>query len=240
MPYVLYIILPSIYCLFNFFIKIKYFYSKKMEFFLLIFFSYINFIFAESQISEIQKIKVRACIKLQSKKYKEEEEKVTHYLEYMSKELNSEPRQIMYIVLSICTKIIPEQYARVIHKTSGDLNLNKNNTLLNKIYNFEYYNFDDIEFIKTAYKEFLPAFEVVKEEIKNQKEYYKGVYFEFTKKPLFRLFFIYFIINTIIIFYRRIKYPPIINNNIQIEKEENNNSKEEKKKKNKHRKEKKE
>ena len=175
-----------------------------MEFLLIFFFS-INFIFSEDNIPEILKIKVRACIKLQSKKYKEEEEKVTHYLEHMSKELNAEPRQIMYIALAMCTKIIPDQYARVIHESSGDFNLNKNNTLLTKIYNFEYYNFDNIELIKKAYKEFLPAFEVVKEEIKMQREYYSGgFYFEFMKKPLFKLFFIYFIINTIIIFYRRI------------------------------------
>ncbi len=212
-----------------------------MEFLLIFFFS-INFIFSEDNIPEILKIKVRACIKLQSKKYKEEEEKVTHYLEHMSKELNAEPRQIMYIALAMCTKIIPDQYARVIHESSGDFNLNKNNTLLTKIYNFEYYNFDNIELIKKAYKEFLPAFEVVKEEIKMQREYYSGgFYFEFMKKPLFKLFFIYFIINTIIIFYRRIKYPPIINNNIKIDEKEKMNDKNEKtkiKEKNKHNKEK--
>ena len=202
----------------------------------------INFIYIKTRITEIQKIRVRACMKLQSRKYQLEEEKVTHFLEHMSKEMNAEPRQVLYISLSICSKIIPDKLARIIHDTSGELNLNLNNTLISKIYNFEYYNLDDIEFIKTAYKEFLPVFEVVREELKKQKEFYNGDFqLEFFHSPLFRLFFIYFIINTIIIFYRRIKFPPKIINVIKKEekkdKEEKNENEKEKEEENKEEKE---
>ena len=199
----------------------------------LIFIFIIDFIY--SKITEIQKIRVRACMKLQSKKYKEEEEKVTHYLEHMSKELNAEPKQILYISLSVCSKIIPDKLARVIHETSGDININKNNTLMNKIYNFEYYNYDNVEFVKNAYKEFLPVFEVVREEIRIQQKFFNGEFkIEFIHTPLFQLFFIYFIINTIIIFYRRIKYPPELNNILKNDEQEDNhdhNKEEEKKEK---------
>ena len=158
-------------------------------------------------------------MQLHSKKYQEEEEKVHHFLEHMSKELKSEPRQILYISLSICSKIIPDKYARVIHENSGDLKLNKNNTLLNKIYNFEYYNYDNVEFIKQAYKEFLPAFEEVSEELRKQKQYMNRLFkFEFIHTPLFRAFFIYFIESTIIIFYKRIKNPPKLYNEIEKKK----------------------
>ena len=195
----------------------------KLIFYILI----INIIFTKTRITEIQKMRVRACMKLQSKKYQEEEERVTHFLEHMSKEMKAEPRQILYICLSICSKIIPDKIARIIHDTSGELNLNLNNTIISKIYNFEYYNLDDIEYIKIAYKEFLPVFEVIRDELKKQKEFYNGNFqLEFFNSPLFRLFFIYFIINTFIIFYRRIKFPPKIINVIKKEEkkddEENN------------------
>ena len=194
---------------------------------LIFYFFIINFIYAKTRITEIQKIRVRACMKLQSRKYQQEEEKVTHFLEHMAVEMKAEPRQILYICLSICSKIIPDKIARVIHDTTGELNLNLNNTIISKIYNFEYYNLDDIEYIKIAYKEFLPVFEVIRDELKKQKEFYNGNFqLEFFNSPLFRLFFIYFIINTFIIFYRRIKFPPKIINVIKKEEkkddEENN------------------
>lgn len=174
----------------------------------LIFSFLFNYILTEARITDLQKIKVRACMKLQSKKYNEEEEKITHFIEHMSKELNADPKQILYISLSICYKIIPEQYARYIHKINGELNINRNNTVISKIYDFEYYNYDDIEFIKKAYKEFYPIFEIIRDELKNQKRSFEGFQFHFTRSPLFKFFLWYFIINTIIVFYKRIKYPP--------------------------------
>ena len=97
--------------------------------------------------------------------------------------------------------------------------MNKNNTLLNKIYNFEYYNWGNVEFIKQAYKEFLPAFEEVSEELRNQKQYMNRLFkFEYVHTPLFRAFFIYFIESTIIIFYKRIKNPPKLYNEIEKKK----------------------
>lgn len=190
-----------------------------MKFNTLIFFFLINI--SSTAITEIQKIKVRACMILQSQKYKEEEEKVTHYLEHMSKELNTEPKQILYLSLSFCSKVIPEKLARIIHETSGEAKLNKTNPLVSKIYNFEYYNYDDVEFVKKAYEEFAPVFDVVREEIKNQKRLFNGKFkFEFVHTPLFKLFFLYFIINTFIIFYRRIRYPPVSNIIKEDEQEE--------------------
>ena len=184
----------------------------------------LNFIFITTKISELQKIKVRACMKLHSKKYQEEEEKITHFLEHMSQELKAEPKQILYISLAMCSKIIPDKFARVIHDASDELKLNKNNTLLTKIYDFEYYNYDDVEFIKNAYREFLPVFEVVREELKAQKDFFNGKFkLEFIHTPLFKLFFYYFIINTLIVFYKRIKNPPKVDKIIKDKEKEDNN-----------------
>lgn len=197
--------------------------KSNLIFFILV----LNFIIITSKITEVQKIRVRACMKLHSKKYKEEEEKITHFLEHMSKELKAEPRQIMYISLALCSKIIPDKFAKLIHDTPGELNLNTSNTLVEKIYNFEYYNYDDVEFIKKAYNEFLPVFEEVRDELKKQKEFFKGEFkFEFIHSPLFQLFFYYFVFNTFIIFYIRIKNPPKIKK-IKKDKEEVDNNKEE-------------
>ena len=188
----------------------------------LFFISLINFIFPKVKITELQKIKARACMKLQSKKYKEDEEIVTAYIEHMSKELKVEPRQILYMSLSICYKIIPDELARIIHKHTGDIQIDKNNTLLTKIYNFEYYNFDNVKFIKDAFQEFMFVFEILREEMNMQKREFEDFHFTFVHSPLFKLFMIYFLINTIIIFYRRIKYPPAFNNNANKDKKEDN------------------
>jgi hypothetical protein len=194
----------------------------------IIFFYFLfNYIFTQSKITEMQKIKVRACMKLQSKKYKEEEEKVLHYIEAVSKELNADPKQILFISLSLCYKIIPDQLAKNLHKINGDFQINRNNTLISKIYDFEYYNLDDIEFIKKAYKEFYPIFEVVRQEIQNQKKAFE-LQFQFTRSPLFQFFLWYTIINTVIVFYRRIKNPPDFTKiNNAIDKKDDNKEKEE-------------
>ena len=166
-------------------------------------------------------------MKLQSKKYKEEEEKVIHYIEHMSKELNAEPKQILFISMSLCYKIIPDKLAKYIYKYNGDININRNNTLLSKIYDFEYYKLDDIEFIKNAYKEFYPIFEVVKEEIQNQQKAFE-LQFQFTRSPLFQFFLWYTIINTIIVFYKRIKNPPDFTNIKNMDKKESKDKEKEK------------
>ena len=198
---------------------------------IIIFYFLFNYIFTQSKITEMQKIKVRACMKLQSKKYKEEEEKIVHFIDTVSKELNADPKQILFITLSLCYKIIPDQLAKDLHKINGDFHINRNNTLVSKIYDFEYYHLDDIEFIKKAYKEFYPIFEVVRQEIQNQKKAFE-LQFQFTRSPLFQFFLWYTIINTVIVFYRRIRNPPDFTKiNNEIDKKDDNKEKEEKEEK---------
>ena len=179
----------------------------KFQFFFIVF----NLIIIHTEITGIQKIKARACIKLYSKKYKEEEKKITNFLQHLSNETKITPKQLIQISLSICYKIIPDELARAIHNLGNDFRINQNNSLLSKLYNFENYNYNNIELIESAYKEFMPVLTLVNDELRMQNKTMGEIpnfRIEFIHTPLFKVFFYYFIINTLIIFYKRIKYPP--------------------------------
>ena len=181
--------------------------------------SYVN---SKQKITELQKIKGRVCLSLQSRKYQEEKEPMTNWIEHLSKDLNIEPKQVLFICLSMCYKIIPDNLARKIHKNLGEIKIEHNDPEFMKVYDYEYYDYDNIEFIKTAYKEFQPVFELIKDEVKMQgRNFFTDFKFEMT--PLFKFFLLYFLVNTIIIFYKRINNPPTVINNV----DENNDDKKE-------------
>jgi hypothetical protein len=170
----------------------------------------ISYITAKEKITEIQKIKGRVCLSLQSRKYQEEKEPMTNWIEHLSKEFNIEPKQVLFMCLSMCYKLISDKLARRIHNNLGDFKLDPNDKELMKIYDYEYYDYDNVEFIKKAYKEFQPIFNYIKDEVQMQgRNFFESFKFELT--PLLKFFLLYFIGNTIIIFYKRIKNPPIIN-----------------------------
>ena len=179
--------------------------------------SYVN---SQHKITEIQKIKGRVCLSLQSRKYQEEKEPMTNWIEHLSKDLNIEPKQVLFICLSMCYKLIPDHLARKIHKNLGEFKIDQNDQEFMKVYDYEYYDYDNIEFIKKAYKEFQPVFELIKDEVKMQgRNFFTDFKFETT--PLFKFFLLYFLVNTAIIFYKRINNPPTVINKM----DENNGDK---------------
>ena len=174
---------------------------------LIILFAYVN---SHKKITELQKIKARVCLTLQSRKYQEEREPMTNWIEHLSKDLNVEPKHILFICLSMCYKLIPDNLARKIHKDLGNFDIDRNDVEFMKVYDYEFYNYDNIDFINKATKEFQPVFDIIKDEVRKQgRDFFENFQFEMT--PLLQFFLLYFLANTIIIFYKRIKNPPIIN-----------------------------
>ena len=153
---------------------------------------------------------------------------MTNWIEHLSKEFNLEPKQVLFMCLSMCYKLISDKLARKIHNNLGDFKLDPNDKELMKIYDYEYYDYDNVEFIKKAYKEFQPVFNYIKDEVKMQgRNFFDEFKFEMT--PLLKFFLLYFIGNTIIIFYKRIKYPPIINKILKKDNDNDNKSKDDNK-----------
>jgi hypothetical protein len=147
---------------------------------------------------------------MQSRKYQEEREPMTNWIEHLSKDLNVEPKHILFICLSMCYKLIPDNLARKIHKDLGNFDIDRNDVEFMKVYDYEFYNYDNIDFINKATKEFQPVFDIIKDEVRKQgRDFFENFQFEMT--PLLKFFLLYFLANTIIIFYKRIKNPPIIN-----------------------------
>jgi hypothetical protein len=168
--------------------------------------AYVN---SQQKITELQKIKGRVCLTMQSRKYQEEKEPMTNWIEHLSKDLNVEPKHILFICLSMCYKLIPDNLARKIHKDLGNFDIDRNDAEFAKIYDYEFYNYDNIDFINKATKEFQPVFDIIKDEVRKQgRDFFENFQFEMT--PLLKFFLFYFLVNTIIIFYKRIKNPPII------------------------------
>ena len=173
----------------------------------IILFAYVN---SQQKITELQKIKGRVCLTMQSRKYQEEKEPMTNWIEHLSKDLNVEPKHILFICLSMCYKLIPDNLARKIHKDLGNFDIDRNDAEFAKIYDYEFYNYDNIDFINKATKEFQPVFDIIKDEVRKQgRDFFENFQFEMT--PLLKFYLFYFLVNTIIIFYKRIKNPPIIN-----------------------------
>ena len=191
----------------------------------IILFAYVN---SQQKITELQKIKGRVCLTMQSRKYQEEKEPMTNWIEHLSKDLNVEPKHILFICLSMCYKLIPDNLARKIHKDLGNFDIDRNDAEFAKIYDYEFYNYDNIDFINKATKEFQPVFDIIKDEVRKQgRDFFENFQFEMT--PLLKFFLFYFLVNTIIIFYKRIKNPPIINKLSGNEKDKDdakNNNKE--------------
>ena len=178
---------------------------------------------ASEKITELQKIKGRVCLSLQSRKYQEEKEPMTNWIEHLSKDLNIEPKQVFFLCLAMCYKLIPDHLARRIHTELGEFKIDRNDIEFMKIYDYEYYDYDNIQLIKQAYNEFQPVFDIIKNEVKIQgRNFFTD--FKFEMSPLLKFFILYFIINTIIIFHKRIKNPPIINSVLNNDNRDKNNN----------------
>ena len=199
---------------------------------ILIFFLFIT-AKTNTEVTEKNKLKVRACIKLQQKKFDENEEKINEFIKKKSEKYNLSQNKIMLLALAYCYDKISLELTNEVLKLRLE-NINIENQEIKDIYEFENYNYDDQENNKRIFNNFIPSFEVVFKEIrdKEDREAYKdrfNIYFIHTY--LFKFFVFYLIINSIIIFYIRLKnkdqYIDKTYNFDNNEKNNNNNEKEE-------------
>ena len=201
------------------------FFSNKI----IIFIIFIIGIKTKAVIQESDLIRVRACIRLQQKKYEESEKLINSFLENKSKIMKHSKKYILLLSMAYCYNKINAEISTSIVKTPIEqLNINELN--IKDIYDFEKYNYDNQEMNKKIYNEFLPAFDVVYKEIaeiEEKKE--KGKYnIYFVDTYLFKFFVLYTIINSIIVFFIRIKNSSKYNNiTDNFEDNENNNIDEE-------------
>ena len=155
----------------------------------------------------MDKQKVRACIKLQQKKFEENEEIMNEFIKNKSEVYKRNPNKVIILAMAYCYDKISYEIANEINKIKA-YNLNVTKLGIQEIYDFESYNFDDQDKNRIIYDNFMPTFEEVFQEITDKEERNSGknrfkVYFIHTK--LFKFFVFYTIINCIIIFYIRLK-----------------------------------
>ena len=178
--------------------------------FLINIFSFIilfNSIKSIYNITENNKQKVRACIILQQKKFKEDEEKVNEFIKNKSEIYKRTPNKIILLAMAYCYNKIPYELAKeIINEKVNNIDINKPE--IRQIYDFENYNYDNQEMNKKIYDEFFPVFEEVYGEITEKEDRIANknkfnVYFVHTK--LFKFFIYYTLINSIIVFYKKFK-----------------------------------
>ena len=173
----------------------------------ILFMFYFQSIKSSQEINELNKQKVRACIKLQQKKFEENEDMMNEFIKNKSEVYKRTPNKVIILAMAYCYDKISYEKANEINKIKA-YNLNITKLGIQEIYDFENYNYDDQERNRIIYDNFMPTFEVVfqeitdKEERNSVKDRFK-VYFIHTK--LFKFFVLYTIINCIIIFYIRLK-----------------------------------
>ena len=186
---------------------------------------YFQTIKSSQEINELNKQKVRACIKLQQKKFEENEDMMNEFIKNKSEVYKRTPNKVIILAMAYCYDKISYEKANEINKIKS-YNLNITRLGIQDIYDFEKYDYDDQEQNRIIYDNFMPTFEVVfqeitdKEERNSVKDRFK-VYFIHTK--LFKFFIFYTIINCIIIFYIRLKnHYKYKETDIYFDKENNN------------------
>ena len=160
---------------------------------------------AYPEITEASKKKTKACIRLQQKKFEENEEKIKKFIKEKSHIFQKNSNKIILLAMAYCYDKISLENAEKINRLSHR-NLNIEELGIEDLYNFENYNYDDDKRNKIIYENFLPIFDVVYHELTENEERNKNKYqLYFVHTNLFKFFWYYTIINTIIIFYIRIK-----------------------------------
>ncbi len=177
-------------------------------FFYFIYFYILILIKANSEITENKKERVKACITLQKLKFKNDNKRINEFIKNKSEIYKVDNNTIVLLSMAFC-------YNKISAELSNKINAMKNEHIdigklgIEDIYNFENYNYDDLEINTEMFNNFYPVFEVVYKEIK-EKEKEKSnsipefkIYFLHT--PLFNFFLFYTLINSIIVFYIRFK-----------------------------------
>ena len=212
---------------------------------------YINILLSTSskqpkRIPLADRLKIKACMILQEKKYGDNEEYLNNFLQSKSYVYPDHPNKIVLLAMAYCYDKMSDELANYINKVNFK-KLDVSRKDIYDIYNFEDYDYNDTKRNEKIYKKFIPLFNVVYKEMTNREsyqEFWDNYEFYFVHTKLFKFFAFFIIINTIIIFYLRFKNRSKFidensedNNNedeeeFEEEKEDNNENKEEKNKNN--------
>ena len=159
-----------------------------------------------SEITENKKEKVKACITLQKLKFKKDNERMNEFIKNKSEIYKVDINTIVLLAMAHCyNKISVELSNKINEMKNEDIDIAK--LIIEDIYNFENYNYDDLEINTEMYNNFYPVFEAVYKEIKKKEKNTSIPEFKiyFLQTPLFKFFLFYTIINSIIVFYIRFK-----------------------------------
>ena len=170
------------------------------------------------------KLKVKACMILQEKKFGEEENYLNEFLKNKSYVFPENPNRIVILAMAYCYDKMNDDTANYINKVSFK-KLDVNRKDINEIFNFESYDYNDTKRNEKVYNKFIPIFNVVYKEMTNKesfKEFWDNYEFYFVKTKLFKFFAIFICITTVIIFFLRIK-----NRSKFIDKNDNDDSEDE-------------
>ena len=169
------------------------------------------------------KLKVKACMILQEKKFGEEENYLNEFLKNKSYVFPENPNRIVILAMAYCYDKMNDDTANYINKVSFK-KLDVNRKDINEIFNFESYDYNDTKRNEKVYNKFIPIFNVVYKEMTNKesfKEFWDNYEFYFVKTKLFKFFAFFICINTVIVFFLRIK-----NRSKFIDKNENDDDSE--------------
>ena len=153
------------------------------------------------------KLKVKACMILQEKKFGEEENYLNEFLKNKSYVFPENPNRIVILAMAYCYDKMNDDTANYINKVSFK-KLDVNRKDINEIFNFESYDYNDTKRNEKVYNKFIPIFNIVYKEMTNKesfKEFWDNYEFYFVKTKLFKFFAIFICINTVIVFFLRIK-----------------------------------
>ena len=169
------------------------------------------------------KLKVKACMILQEKKFGEEENYLNEFLKNKSYVFPENPNRIVILAMAYCYDKMNDDTANYINKVSFK-KLDVNRKDINEIFNFESYDYNDTKRNEKVYNKFIPIFNIVYKEMTNKesfKEFWDNYEFYFVKTKLFKFFAFFICINTVIVFFLRIK-----NRSKFIDKNENDDDSE--------------
>jgi len=163
---------------------------------------------ANSDITENKKERAKACITLQKIKFKKDNQRMNEFIKNKSEKYKVDVNTIVLLSMAHC-------YDKINVGLSNKINSLKNEDIditkldIEDIYNFENYNYDDLEINTEMYNNFYPVFEVVYKEIKAKEKEKNNTIPEFEiyflQTSLFKFFLFYTILNSIIVFYIRFK-----------------------------------
>ena len=167
----------------------------------------IRIIISTQKVSLSNRLKVKACMTLQEKKFGENENILTEFLQNKSYVYPYRPNKIIILAMAYCYNKISDELVNYINKV-GLNKINVNRRDINELYNFENYDYNDTKMNEKIYKKFLPVFNFVYKEMTNKEsyqEFWDKYEFYFVRTKLFKFFVFYLCINIIIIYYLRIK-----------------------------------